>query len=102
MLIGDLRAFEALLRETVLDIWESFRSVSRLADLDEELSATTELYASVRDSDFSRNVLTARPDRLGVIRLTGAGWTDLGQPSRVLDVLASRSLPPFRPRLAAS
>jgi hypothetical protein len=35
-------------------------------------------------------VLSASPERLLVVTLPEAGWTDLGQPHRVLDVLAER------------
>ena len=43
-----------------------------------------------RPRKLSRDVLSASPGRLGVIQLPGDGWTDLSQPSRVLDVLANR------------
>jgi hypothetical protein len=53
-------------------------------------------------SDFSTEVVSLLPERLGVITLPVAGWTDLGQPSRVLEVLADRGLRIPRLRLAAS
>jgi len=44
--------------------------------------------------------LAKQPDRLAVIDLPSAGWTDLGQQSRVLEVMASRGR--HTQRLAAS
>ena len=60
------------------------------SNLDDEISETRRLYGAIPVSDFSRDVLSVSPGCLGVIQLPGDGWTNLGQPSRVLDVLASR------------
>ena len=34
--------------------------------------------------DFSKQVLSALPDRLAVLRLDNVGWSDLGTPERVM------------------
>jgi mannose-1-phosphate guanylyltransferase len=90
VLIGHVGAFEELLLNAPPEIGESFSALTRVADADES-RAVRGWYDAVPLSDFSRDVLTRQPERLGVIQLFGAGWTDLGQPSRVLDVLAART-----------
>jgi len=51
-------------------------------------------YQSIPSIDFSRDVLTAQPVRLLVIRNAASGWTDLGNPNRVFDTLARERIAP--------
>ena len=90
VVVGRVSAFETLLAQTVPDVWHEFVIRSPGTNLQEHQSALRQAYASVRPSDFSHEVLAAAPDRLSVIALPDTGWTDLGQPHRVLDVLADR------------
>lgn len=90
VVIGRVRAFEALLERTVPDVWDEFASRDPGRTPAEHATALRQAYAAIRPSDFSHEVLTAAPDRLSVLALPEAGWTDLGQPLRVLDVLADR------------
>ena len=93
VLVGHLRAFEEATALAQPHLWGSFTALAALPGLDDELSETRRLYGAIPVSDFSRDVLSFSPERLGVIQLLGDGWTDLGQPSRVLEVLATRSAP---------
>lgn len=64
-----------------------------LADVDSSIHDArllAEVYRSVRRADFSSDVLAAAPDRLYVMTVPNLGWTDLGRPERVVDVLAER------------
>jgi len=51
-------------------------------------------YRSTPSIDFSRDILASRPERLLVIRDAASGWTDLGNPNRVLDTLAREKIAP--------
>ena len=42
--------------------------------------------------DFSRDVLALQPERLLVIPDSTSGWTDLGNPDRVLDTLKRQKI----------
>ena len=44
------------------------------------------IYSSLASGDFSKQVLSAFPDRLTVLRLDNVGWSDLGTPERVMAV----------------
>jgi mannose-1-phosphate guanylyltransferase len=90
VVIGRMGAFEALLERTVPDVWDEFASRQPGRNTAQQATALRQAYAAVRPSDFSHEVLAAGPDRLSVLALPNAGWTDLGQPLRVLDVLADR------------
>lgn len=101
--VGRVDAFEALIQATRPDFWAAFDALRHLKSPRDEAQVSEELYADIAPSDFSRDVLSSQAARLGVVTLSrSAGWTDLGQPGRVLAVLGSRGLPMPRLRLVAS
>jgi mannose-1-phosphate guanylyltransferase len=62
------------------------RVASGLASADE----LAEFYQSLPTLDFSRELLQPNPQRLRVLRVPVCGWSDLGTPRRVADVLRSQ------------
>ena len=105
----DLATAQDLLRRGCL--WNTFVTIGRISTFIEVLceaapNAMLTLAAGVMDNDldssyaltpsidFSRDVLAARPERLLVIRDSVSGWTDLGNPTRVLDTLAREKIAP--------
>lgn len=83
-------------------LWNSFVMVGRVdalrkmtrAALPEMYAAFTEsetlvqIYLQIEESNFSQQVLAARPEDLMVMRVGDVGWSDLGEPNRVLSTLA--------------
>lgn len=66
-----------------------------------------EIYASAPVLDFSKSVLSLMPSRLVVLQDSLSGWTDLGNPDRVMDAVTRHAvrpdwLVPFRKALGAS
>jgi len=51
-----------------------------------------ELYSGIGVTSFSHDVLAVRPNDLAVLRATDLGWSDLGEPGRVLSVLERRGV----------
>ncbi len=90
MLVGQHHAFVSLLEAARPGLFARCVEATSYRDPAGEAAAMQALYAEVPASDFSRDVLTRRPNQLGVIALPPAGWTDLGQPARVLEALSSR------------
>ncbi len=90
--VGHIRAFMDILRDVLPETWEKFESAggTRLA---RDAGLVRSLYDSLEGSDFHRDVLGERPDRLAVVGPLDAGWTDLGQPKRVLAAMAMRQMP---------
>jgi hypothetical protein len=101
-MIGKVSAFAALFELTVPSFCEAFDAMKRARTLSEEVEIARAVYDSIPTLDFSRDVASLRSERLAVIDLPLAGWTDLGEPSRVLDVLADRRRPGSNLHLAAS
>jgi len=96
VLVGHVGAFASLFESTLPGLYDSFTAV---AD-DDRLALS--LYATLAPSDFSQDVLARRPERLGLLSLGSGNWTDLGQPSRVLEVMASSQRTPVGRSLVAS
>jgi len=77
-------AVDALLRMTqaaLPELYASFAAMAPKFDL-------AELYSRIDDINFSHEVLAQRPQDLAVMRVGDVGWSDLGEPSRVLATLA--------------
>jgi mannose-1-phosphate guanylyltransferase len=78
---------DALLRMTRAALPELYADFAALAPTF-ETAALAELYSRVDDINFSQEVLAQRPQDLAVMRVGDVGWSDLGEPSRVLATLA--------------
>jgi mannose-1-phosphate guanylyltransferase len=102
VMIGKVSAFATLFELTVPSFCEAFDAMKKARTLSEEIEIARVVYESIPTLDFSRDVVSPRAERLAVIDLPLAGWTDLGEPSRVLDVLADRRRPGSNLHLAAS
>ena len=82
---------DALLRMTqaaVPQLYSNFASVTPAFETARERSALAELYSKIDDVNYSHEVLATRPQDLAVMRVGNVGWSDLGDPSRVLSTLA--------------
>ena len=51
-----------------------------------EATALRRLYSGIPSTSFSQEVMSMRPSDLAVLCATGLGWSDLGEPGRVLSV----------------
>ena len=78
---------DALLRMTRAALPELYAEFAALAPKF-ETAALAELYSRIADTNFSHEVLAQRPQDLAVMRVGDVGWSDLGEPSRVLATLA--------------
>jgi mannose-1-phosphate guanylyltransferase len=86
VLVGRARAFLEMIRASVPDTYAAFEPlIIHKTAPEEDLAAS--LYADLQAADFSRAVLSAVPERLGVLCLGDVGWSDLGDPTRVLSVV---------------
>ena len=92
VMIGRAQAFLDLIRAGATDIYQAF---DRLLALPESVStndALNPIYQYVATADFSKLVLSGTPSRLGVWCLGDVGWSDLGDPRRVMTVLAETGI----------
>ena len=92
IMVGSVRAFLNLIRRTLSGLLESFESIRSSFLTVVEETAARDLYCGLRATNFSQDVLAATSTHLAVLRARGLGWSDLGEPSRVLSVRERQSV----------
>jgi len=84
VMVGRVRAFLDLIRDCLPALFDAFAALGPLTGGPAESEAVASLYRRLVPADFSREVLSPRPEALGVIPVWGVTWSDLGSPERVL------------------
>jgi len=82
---------DALLRMTQLalpDLYRAFATLVPEFGTGAESFRMSGLYAKISETNFSHQVLVTRSNDLAVMRVGDVGWSDLGEPTRVLSTLA--------------
>jgi len=87
VMVGSVAAFTNMIRNTLPNLLECFDSICATTDPGIEERGLRGLYLKVPATNFSDEVLVARPSDLAVIRARGLGWSDLGEPERVFSML---------------
>lgn len=91
IMVGQVQAFLNLIRRALPALLRSFSATtSNLAMPDQR--ALDDLYSQIPTVNFSQRVLSACPTALAVLRADSLGWSDLGDPGRVLSVLARKGV----------
>jgi mannose-1-phosphate guanylyltransferase len=91
IMVGRVEAFLNLIQHALPALLRPFCAMtSRLAV--EDQMALNDLYSGIPIVNFSQQVLSVCPAALGVLRADGLGWSDLGDPDRVLSVLARKGI----------
>lgn len=88
VMVGRVDALLKMTRAAMPDMYEAFAAITSTFETAAERKALTDLYSQIQDSNFSHDVLAARPADLMVMRVGDVGWSDLGEPNRVLSALA--------------
>jgi len=91
VMVGRVGSFLNLIRRTQPELYEAFTAIDAYFSTPAERRALSGLYAGIPTSGFSDVVLSACADSLAVLRCSGLGWSDLGEPVRVLSVLKRKS-----------
>lgn len=86
VMMAHVRTFMELLRLAIPDVLRSFALIA--SDAPGERKIARYVYERLTYGDFSHQVLTACANRLLVLRLAEAGWSDLGTEDRVKAVFA--------------
>jgi mannose-1-phosphate guanylyltransferase len=90
VMVGRVDSFLDLARRTIPCLYNSFESVRQSFSTATEESTLSGLYAGIPSSSFSDEVLSVSPQDLAVMRSSGLGWSDLGEPERVFAVHARK------------
>ena len=88
VMVGSVDALLKMTRAALPEMYSAFAAITPAFATAHEHKAVAELYSHLDDSNFSQQVLAARSADLMVMRVADVGWSDLGEPNRVLSALA--------------
>ena len=88
VMVGRVDALLKMTRAAMPELYAAFAAITSSFGTFAEHRALAELYSHIEDSNFSHQVLAVRPEDLMVMRVGDVGWSDLGEPNRVLSTLA--------------
>lgn len=88
VMVGCVDALLKMTRAAVPETYAAFANITPSFETANERRALAKLYSHIGDSNFSHQVLAVRPGDLMVMRVGDVGWSDLGEPNRVLSTLA--------------
>jgi mannose-1-phosphate guanylyltransferase len=88
VIVGRVDALLRMTQAAVPQLYASFAALTPAFETTRERIALAELYSKIDDVNYSHEVLAARPQDLAVMRVGDVGWSDLGDPARVLSTLA--------------
>lgn len=95
VMVGSAGALIDCMAGSVPELHRTFAALVPAFGTAAEWTAASDIYAALGEINFSHQVLARRSDRLGVLRVTGVRWNDLGEPRRVL---ASLDMAGIRPQ----
>jgi mannose-1-phosphate guanylyltransferase len=88
VMVGRVDALLKMTRTAMPEMYGAFAAIMATFETAAEHKALARLYSEIEDSNFSHQVLAVRPEDLMVMRVGDVGWSDLGEPNRVLSTLA--------------
>jgi mannose-1-phosphate guanylyltransferase len=88
VIVGRVDALLRMTQTAIPQLYATFAALAPFFETARERRALAELYSKIDDVNFSHEVLAARPQDLAVMRVGDVGWSDLGDPARVLSTLA--------------
>lgn len=88
VMIGSVKAFLNMTKRTLTELFEYFQAIIPVFGTRDEFPNLQALYSWLPEVNFSHKVLALRPDDLSVIKVDSVGWSDLGDPARVLATLS--------------
>lgn len=88
VMVGRVDALVSMTQRALPEVYSRFAEAVSTFESKAEAKAINEVYAKIEETNFSNQVLAVRPQDLSVMRVSDVGWSDLGEPARVLSTLA--------------
>ncbi|MGH9882474.1 MAG: hypothetical protein ACRD6N_13635, partial [Pyrinomonadaceae bacterium] len=88
VMVGRVDSLLKMTKRALSELYDAFAEVAPTFGSEAEPSAIRELYSRISERNFSHEVLAMRPNDLAVMRVGEVGWSDLGEPARVLSTLS--------------
>lgn len=87
VMVGSVTAFLEMFEENLPSMFRMFAAIRRSLGKPEETAAIKAIYSWIQETNFSSEVLEKAVDRLLVLRVGDVGWSDWGEPQRVVGTL---------------
>lgn len=87
VMVGRVGTFLALMEKHLPSMFGTFRAASATFGTREEVHLIRSIYEWIRETNFSSEVLERSAAELFVLRVGDVGWSDWGEPQRVLGTL---------------
>jgi mannose-1-phosphate guanylyltransferase len=88
VMVGRAQAFLDLVRSGTPESYRQFEPLISSPDTPLTVGVLSSVYDRLQSADFSKLVLSSAPEALGVWCLGDVGWSDLGDPRRVISTLS--------------
>lgn len=88
VMVGRVDALLKMTRAALPQMYAAFAALEPKFQMRSESRMLADLYERIEETNFSHQVLAVRPEDLMVMRVGDVGWSDLGEPNRVLSTLA--------------
>jgi mannose-1-phosphate guanylyltransferase len=89
VMVGKIRTFLDLFREHLPEIFRMFAAAGSPFGKQPEAAVIRSIYSWIAETNFSSEVLEKSADRLLVMRVGQVGWSDWGEPHRVVGTLTN-------------
>ena len=87
VMVGKVEAFLEMFRKHLPDLYRMFNPASPALGNASEAPVIRSIYAWINDASFSSDVLEKAATELFVLRVGDVGWSDWGEPQRVIGTL---------------
>jgi mannose-1-phosphate guanylyltransferase len=101
VMVGRVDALLTMTHRALPELFSSFATVAHVFGTGAERLRMKALYSGLSETNFSHQVLATRPGDLAVMRVAEVGWSDLGEPNRVLATLAQMGVQAERAQAAS-
>jgi mannose-1-phosphate guanylyltransferase len=88
VMVGRVDTLLKMTQQALPELYNSFAAIVPAFGTTAERIALRKVYSKIPETNFSHEVLAKQPDNLSVMRVDEVGWSDLGDPTRVLSTLA--------------
>jgi len=87
VMVGKVETFIAMFRKHLPEMYRMFAVSAKLFGTSQEAAVIRSVYAWIEETNFSSEVLEKSSDDLLVMRVGDIGWSDWGEPQRVMGTL---------------
>jgi mannose-1-phosphate guanylyltransferase len=89
VMVGRVAAFLEMFREHLPEMYRMFAASGRLFGTPKEAAVIRSIYSWIGETNYSSEVLERSAEKLLVMRVGQVGWSDWGEPNRVVGTLTN-------------